>query len=392
MKILLINKFLHHVGGTETVFFQEWEQLEAAGHEVIPFGMAHPDNIEHEYAEFCVPQVDFAHPSLGDVWHMVWSRVAAERLAKLIEVAKPDVAHLHNIYHQLSPSIIEVLNEVRMPAFLTLHDYKLICPNYKLFTEGAPCTRCVAGSPWQAIQHKCLKNSRVASGLVALETHYHRKWASYAGISQFITPSQFLRQKMIDGGFSSEKITLLPHAIDPPHHKPPIEGDHMLFVGRLTPEKGLPVLLAAARQLRDIPFVVVGDGDMRAELVGKMPPNVHWVGKMARADVWEKCRQARALIMPSIWYEPFGMSALEAMAMGTPVIASKIGGLPEIIQHDKTGTLVPANNMPELATAIDKLWHRPDFAQQLGKNAQTYVQKNHAPDQHLATLLKIFSQ
>ena len=321
---------------------------------------------------------------------MIWHQGAKERVSRLIAETKPDIAHLHNIYHQLSPSILEPLINAGIPTLMTVHDYKLVCPNYKLFAGGAVCQRCVGSHTRHAFWQKCHKNSRLASSVVAVESGLHRRWEAYAGITKFIAPSQFMQKMLVQGGYPTEKISVLPHSITPPKELPTEQRNFMLYAGRLEPEKGLETLLSAARQLHDVPFLVAGDGSLRDWLLAKMPANVQWLGRLSREALWQECRQARALIIPSIWYEPFGMSALEAMAVGTPVIAGKIGGLPEIVQHKHTGLLVPPNNHAELANAIDTLWHRPEFARQLGENGQGYVKEQHNPTAHLGKLIQLF--
>ncbi|MEW5987865.1 MAG: glycosyltransferase, partial [Chloroflexota bacterium] len=195
MRILLVNKFLYPAGGAETVFFNEWRWLEAAGHEVIPFGMAHPGNVSSPYSRFWVSQIDYRHPTPSQLVNLVWSSEAAEKLARLMAETRPHVAHLHNVYHQLSPSILSTLRKAKVPAVMTLHDYKLICPNYRLFTQGQPCQRCVHSHAWHAVRHRCLKDSLAASGLAAVETTLHRRLRSYDSLARLIAPSYFVQEQ-----------------------------------------------------------------------------------------------------------------------------------------------------------------------------------------------------
>ncbi|MCA9990569.1 MAG: glycosyltransferase family 4 protein [Ardenticatenaceae bacterium] len=395
MRILLINKFLRPVGGTETIFFNEWRWLEAAGHTVIPFGMAHPDNVASPYAEYWVPAVDYNRPTPGQLRELVWSRTAAARLAALIAATRPEAAHLHNIYHQLSPSILPVLQQANLPSLLTVHDYKLICPNYRLFTGGVPCTRCVSSHPWHALLHRCQKDSAAASALVALESSLHRRRQAYAPVDRFIVPSHFVQALLVRGGFPAGKLQIIPHAIPapappaptPPGGAPPV----VLYAGRLEPEKGLDILLTAAAQLPDIPFAIAGEGSLGPaiahELTRPALANVRLLGKLSPAGLAAARQSARLAVVPSVWYEVFGLSALEALQAGLPVVASRMGGLAEVVQHEQTGLLVPPGDAPALAAAIRQLWDDPGRAQQMGRAGQAYVQQHHRPEQYTTALL-----
>lgn len=389
MRVLLINKFLHPVGGSETVFFQEWAWLEAAGHEVIPFGMAHPDNVASPYQSYWAPQVDYDQPTPGQLVSLIWSRAAARQLKALALATRPDVAHLHNVYHQLSPAIIAVLRQLRIPTVLTAHDYKLVCPNYRLYTQGQVCSRCVGSHPWHALRHRCLKSSWSASALAAVETGVHRWLRAYAGIDQFIAPSHFLKTMLQRGGWPAAQITALPHAVPLPPPTTNANPAAILFAGRLVPEKGVAWLLAAARRLPDVPFRIAGTGPLWRAAA---PTNVTWLGHLSPAELAAEYAAARAVVAPSLWYELFGMSALEAMSHGCPVIASRIGALPELVSHEETGLLVAPGEVEELAAAIARLWRDADLAAQLGRAAQAHVRAHHDPADHLTRLVQLFRQ
>lgn len=398
MKILFINKFLRHVGGAETVFFDEMRWLEAQGHTVIPFGMAHPDNIPSPYAHHWVQQIDYARPTLQQLRDMIWSKEAARKLTGLIKETRPDIAHLHNIYHQLSPSILTPLTQAHIPTLLTAHDYKLICPNYRLYTHDGPCQRCVQSHPWHSVRHKCHKNSRPASTLVALETALHRHRRAYQPLARIIAPSHFMRHKLIQGGLPAQKVVWLPHAVEthPPHpiqptplaQRPPA----LLYAGRLEPEKGLHTLLAAAQQLPDITFLLAGTGSLADEIKQKRLANLHLLGKLAPGKLQQLRQEVRLEVIPSVWYEVFGMSAVEAMQTGLPVIASRIGGLPDVVQHEQTGLLVPPGRVSNWVQAIQHLMQDTDYAQKLGDTGRDYAHTHFHPQKHTQALLQLYRE
>lgn len=393
MRILLANKFLHHVGGAETVFFAEWQMLAAAGHDIIPFGMAHPDNGASPYADYWVPRSNYDRPSLSQIRNLIHSPEAARRIAALVADTRPDIAHLHNIYHQLSPSILPVLAAAGIPVVMTVHDYKLVCPNYRLFTQNAPCTRCVDSHPWHAVRYCCHHASYAASAMVALETALHRRRKAYAPVDLFLAPSLFVKNLLLQGGFPAGKIQVVPHAVAAAPPPEPVAAPlpaekFVLYAGRLEPEKGVAILLAAAARLSTVPFVLAGSGSQS----GQLPTlaNVTVLGKLSPGQLETVRRQAALEVMPVIWYEVFGMSALEGMRAGLPVVASDIGALPELVQDEHTGLLVPPGDVGALVAAIQRLLQDSTLAQRLGRSGRQLVQDRFRPEQHLATLLDCY--
>lgn len=401
MRILLVNKFLRHVGGAETVYITHWRLLEEAGHMVIPFGVSHPDNPSSPYMQFWPAQIDYRRPSLSQAAGILWSGEARRKMAALLAHTRPDIAHLHNIYHQISPSILPELARAKIPIVMTLHDYKLVCPNYRLYTAGAPCTRCVASHPWHALRHKCHKDSWSASALVALETAIHRATDAYRAVDLFLAPSSFMRQMMVRAGFPEERVRLMPHCAasmaNDSNANELLQGlkkPYFLFAGRLEPEKGVGLLLEAARRLSEVSFVVAGAGSLAASIAEQAATldNVSMLGVLNAHQLATIRREARAELAPSIWYEVFGMSALEAMQLGLPVIASDIGGLRDIVLDGETGLLIPPGDIDALATAIERLQDDPSLAAKLGAAGMAYVSRHHQPEQYLARLLSIYEE
>lgn len=402
MRILLINKFLRPVGGTETVMFHEWSLIEKAGHTIIPFGLAHPDNISSPYAPFWPDAPDYGQPSPRAALALVWNTAASRYLARLLRSVRPDVAHLHNVYHQLSPSLIRVLHNAGIPTLVSVHDYKLVCPSYRLYAGGEPCNRCVGSHPFHAVGLRCHKRSAVASAIVAVETMVHRLAKAYGPVDRFLVPSRFVRQTLIAGGFAKEKIDLL-------HHPVPVESSAsaplppglpahqnltraFLFAGRLEEEKGVRVLLQAAQRIPAIPVLIAGDGTLRDEINAAALANVHVLGRLAPEMLAALRQHVRGEVVPSLWPEPFGMSAAEAMGAGLAVVVTDRGALPELVVDRHTGLLVPAGNPRALARAMKTLDEDQHLAQTLGKAAREQVRRSHDPQRHLAELLALYEQ
>ncbi|MDO8598944.1 MAG: glycosyltransferase, partial [bacterium] len=279
MKILLVNKFWYPKGGSERYTFALKDLLESRGHEVIPFAMEDERNLSTPWAAHFVSHVDYweaadAVPDqtsmLGKLSRIVWSREAVQKLEALIAETKPDVAHLQNFAHQISPSILPVLARHGIPVVWTLHDYKALCPNYRMYTKGLPCERCKGHSYANAIRYRCM-GSVGASAAVALEMYLHHVILNVYGkhLSAVIAPSEFLATKLKEWGWKG-RVEVVPNfvGVSTPSRSPsPGEGEKktVLFVGRLMEEKGIEDFVEAARRLPEIPFAVVGDGPLRSK-------------------------------------------------------------------------------------------------------------------------------
>jgi glycosyltransferase involved in cell wall biosynthesis len=307
---------------------------------------------------------------------------------------------VHNIYHQLTPSLLSVLDHAGVPAVLTVHDYKLICPNYRLYAAGEPCTRCVRSHPWHTVRLRCHQASAAASTLVALETALHRLFNVYGSVQRLIVPSRFLQQMLAAGGYAEQKIHLLQHPV--PVATPSADAlpqtlpRHMhlarafLFAGRLEEEKGVRILLRAAQLVPELPVLVAGEGSLRAEIEGARVANVHLLGKLAPETLAAIRDRVRGELVPSLWPEPFGMSAAEAMGAGRAVIASDRGALPELVVDGHTGLLVPAANPQALAQAMKRLAADDQLARSLGNAGRKQIRRDHDPQRHLAALLATY--
>ena len=364
MKILMCNKYHFVLGGTERYLFDLMQGLRDDQHEVIVFAARHPKNRPSVYADYFVESDDYARPQKKDMIRIdkalrfVYSRRAQRSLEKLLADHRPDIAHIHNIYHHLTPSVLTALRKHHIPMVMTVHDYKLICPNYSLFTEGRVCERCKQGRYYEAVLHRCVKDSRVSSALAACEMTVHRVLRSYErAIDVFIAPSKFVMQKLIDFGISARKIVHLPLAIDLTRYVPAYEpGAYVLYAGTLYPKKGVHVLLEAARRLPEVEFKIAGEGPMRTELERLIArnhlTNVQLVGYLDEDELKEAFAGALCVVVPSVWYEVACLTIYEAFASGKCVVASAIGAIPEIVRDGENGFLCEPGNARELADKI----------------------------------------
>lgn len=363
MKILQINKFYFLAGGTERYMFGLSDILEKKGHEIIPFAMQDSRNLPSKYAKYFIKPVNVDKFSPKNIAKLFYNPDAARKLEKLIQAEKPDIAHLHNIAHQMSPAIINVLKKHNIPIIQTLHDYKLICPNYKLFSQGEVCYKCKGQKFYNCTYRKCLKNSRAKSFLAMLEAYWHNLiLKTYAKVDLFIAPSRFMRDICVNFGVPENKIKVLHNPIDieKSEENQNIE-DYLLYFGRISSEKGIDVLIKAMQILRkDIKLKIVGDGpdlEKYKTQVKKLNSEnkIIFLGPKYERELEELIEKAKAIIIPSIWPENMPYSLLESMAKGKTIIASRIGGLPELIKDNINGFLFKAGNVHDLKAKIDEL-------------------------------------
>ena len=397
MNVLLINKFFYPRGGAETVFLEERKQLINRGLNVIDFSMHHPENIGSPYSDDFLPNVDYQQPStspLTNPLRLVHNRQAAATLHSLIQKHQPEIAHLHNTYHQLTPSILKPLQKAGIPILLTLHDYKIACPVYTMRRPGdKTCSRCATGSTLDTIRFQCKDGSVGKSALLALESGWHRFRRSYNRVTTFIAPSQFMKTTIAKTGVPEDKICVLHNGTPPQAPAPRLNPEgHALYFGRLSEEKGLTTLIKAMAELRsDTQLRIVGTGPLHNQLEKSAGPNIVFRGHLTGTALHSEIQSSGFVIVPSEWNENCSMTVIESLASRKPVIASSIGGLPEQVSHEKDGLLFPPGDTNALAFAIDRLATDHDLRNRLAENAlATYTSKFHI-DTHMDRLLALYN-
>jgi len=403
MTILMVNKFHYLRGGAERYYFDLMALLERHGHRVIPFSTRDPRNRPAEDAADFAPGTDFERPagaleSLKRAVQVVYSPAARQAFARALARHRPDIVHLHNFAHHLSPSILDEIGHARVPAVQTLHDFKLLCPTYLMLCHGEICERCAGGNVAHAVIHRCNRGSLAMSAVNAVESLVAARRHSYDHVRRFLCPSRFLRDKLAQHGFAGERLVHLPLFLDPAQFAPADgggDGGYAIFVGRLSPEKGIATLLAAAARLPGVPLVMVGEGQLEqaiaAECASRGLGQVRRMGRLegeALLDLW---RGARFTVVPSQCYENFPLVVVEAFALGQPVIASDLGGLAELVDSGRTGILVPPGDAAALAEAMDQLYHHPARARAMGEEAKAEVAAHFTPAIHLERLLEVYA-
>lgn len=395
MKIVLVNKFWFSRGGAEKVAILTKELLEQAGHTVEVFGMRHPDNIfENKYF------TDFIDYNNASFWQKIkfglraiYNFQAARNFEKLLTEFQPDVVHFHNIYHQLSCSIIGVAKKMNIKTVMTLHDYKLISPNYNLYHHGAVAQECMGGKYFRCLLHNCMEN-RSESVLATIEAYFVDLVGYKKMIGKYLSPSEFLRTKFIAAGFDGDKIAVLPNPLRASEFVLPTEiADYVGYIGRLAPEKGVEYLLQAAELLPDIDFKIAGAGPNQKYLENLIEKNkisnVELVGQRHGADLQKFILQSRLLAVPSVWHENAPMSVVEAKAHGKVVVAFAMGGISEILPAE---LLVKPKNVSELAQKI-KIWYEAgsEKLSDMGHKLQAEAKEDNSPEVYLDRLLKVYN-
>ncbi len=400
MRILQVNKFFYLKGGAERYFFELSELLTSRGHEVIPFSMEGQSNFPTPYARHFVSHVALdgsgsIAEKLTTAARVLYSFEAARKLKALLKETRPDIAHLHNIAHQLSPSIIRVLSGSGIPVVQTLHDYKLACPAYLLFARGAPCESCVSGSPANVVLKRCVHGSVLQSALSCVEMALHRAMHTFSKVDAFLCPSKFLMQVMRRAGVPEGKLFHVPHFLNPASYEPRYESSgYFIYVGRLSEEKGLSVLLDAKRQVRGFRLVVAGEGDLLGSLRERADGNsgVSFTGFLPREQLAEVWRNAAFTVVPSLCHENFPYAVLESFAMGKPVVATRTGGIPELVKEGVNGLLVEPGDPRQLAQRIVRLASSPEDAARMGRAARKDVEQLYSVERHYANILSQYER
>jgi glycosyltransferase involved in cell wall biosynthesis len=402
MKILSVNKFHRRSGGAETYMFNLTELLGRRGHEVVPFSMMDERNEPSCYWKYFVPNVDYHRKrglvrKVSEAGRIFYSLESKRRIGALIRDAKPSLAHCHNIYHQISPSILHALKEHGVPIVLTAHDYKLLCGNYKMLSHGRICERCCHGIHYHATLERCVKNSLTASIVTTIEMYLHKFLEIYSLIDVIITPSLFLKSKLVQYNVQPGKIVHLPNFVDPAKYQPCYEHQgYFLYLGRLVEEKGLKTLLSAMKSLRTEKLWVLGDGPQRTELEDfaskHQLTNVSFRGFLTGRELVNAIRNASFIVLPSEWYENNPLSVLEAFAMGKPVVASRIGGISELIDDGEDGFLFTAGDSEDLAEKINSMLADQKRLVEMGKAGRSKILRRYTPEQHYDGIMQVYNR
>ena len=399
LKVLSVNKFHHITGGADRHYLEWSHLLERRGHTVIPFSMHHERNQDTPYARYFVDKVDFFDSRTRDLPAMalrvLYSTQARKRIEALIQDTQPDIAHLHNVAHQLSPSILHSLKKFGIPVIQTVHDYKFGCPAYMFYTEGQVCERCKGRRYYNVVLHKCNHGSLAASALNCAEMYFHELIGIYDNVDLYISPSNFLREKMIDYGVSAARVVRIPNFIALDQYTPDYtHSDYFLFCGRLLGIKGIRTLMAAMQFIKEPQLYVVGDGELRHELESyaseRGMDNVSFLGYKSGEELKSIIAKSMFSVIPSEWYENLPYAVLESFALGTPVLAANLGGIPELIEPGVDGVLFKPGDVADLVEKIrDLVAHRQSLPE-MGRLARAKIERQYDADSHYNRVMSLY--
>ena len=321
----------------------------------------------------------------------VYSWEARRAVGDILRREHPDVVHVHNLYPLFSPSVLTACKEYGTAVVMTVHNYGLMCPVQNHLCHGVVCERCTHGREYLCLLHDC-KNDLCESAAYALRNIIARKkrWF-HDGVSRFIAVSEYVRDRLCSAGIPDEQVVTIHNSVPIPDRPAnPMYGKYVGFVGRVSAEKGIECLLDSAARLPTIEVSIAGDGPEMPALLGMAPNNVSFVGWLQGQQISSWYQNARFIVVPSVWWEPCSLVVLEAMSYGLPVIASKLGGLPELVEHGLNGFLVEPGNVDELARRIAHLWDSPDLCQIMGRASRKKAIQRHSEELYYEKLVATY--
>ena len=398
--LLSINNYYYHRGGADVVFFRHNGMLHDAGWDVVPFAMNHRMNVGGERSEF-VSELEYGRKSDGLVATIrkglksVYSFEARTKLARLIDRAGPNLCHAHNIYHHLSPSILGLVRSRGIPLVMTLHDLKIACPAYTMLTHDGICERCKDGRLYQVVTHRCMKGSLALSALVMLESYLHLALGSYLrNVDRFVVPSRFYVRKLVEWGFPAERFEYVPNFVATESFEACYApGSRFVYFGRLTPEKGVGTLIRAAAEAR-VGVDIVGTGPQESELKAfAAGRDVRFLGYLTGTKLNAAVCAARAVVVPSEWYENAPLAVLEGAALGKPLVVARIGGLPELVVDGESGWTFEAGSVADLAATLRRIAELSDTdVAAAGMAARRRIEDEFSPKRYLERIRGVYGR
>lgn len=398
--LLSINNYYYSRGGAENVFLEHNRLLDQKGWGIVPFSMQHPENIASDWSEHFVDEIEFGNDyslieKVVKAPKTVYSFEARSKLDQLLNKTPVDVAHAHNIYHHISPSILGKLHSRGVPTFLTLHDLKIACPAYKMLNSNGICEQCKGGAHRHVVSNRCIKDSLMLSALSWVEAKLHSSLGSYRNhVDKFVVPSQFYIDKFVEWGWPAEKFRYIPNFVDCKEFQPNYAaGDYFVYFGRLSEEKGIATLIDATVSA-GIKLRVVGTGPLEAELKQKAKASnadIQFMGYQSGEPLKQLVAQSKAVVVPSEWYENAPLSIMEAYGLGKPVIGAEIGGIPELIRRSETGDIFSSGNADELAKCLSGFNQLPDTEiEQMGREGRRWMEEEFSSDRYVARVLELY--
>ncbi len=398
MKILLVNKFHYLKGGSEKYYFELAEMLKEYGNEVAFFSMKNEKNIKTANKEYFVEEIDLNTGNKLKAFDIIYSKLNKKIMEKVLNEFKPDVVHINNFQRQLSASIIKAIEQRKIPIVFTAHDLQAVCPNSAMLRNGKICEACKNGKYTNCMKYKCTKGSKLKSLLSVLEARYYRKHKIYEKFDCIISPSSFVGDKIKEELPKIKKMNIMHNYIDLNKYSNYVTKDegYALYSGRISEEKGIINLVEAFKSIKIGTLYIAGDGPekQRIEQIIKenyLEDRIKLLGYLNSEEMKKALANCRFLVLPSIWYENCPFSIIEALAMGKPVVASNIGGIPELIENEKNGYLYQYDNIEKLKEALNKMFQTNEYFE-LSKNAKESAKLKFSKEKYYEELIKIYKE
>ncbi len=384
MRILIGHNYYQIPGGEDAVVRSEIDMLRNFGHEVV-FYERHNDEIGR-----LDPLRKTAH-----FLSLAHSQASYRQLRALLREKRPDIAHFHNIYYMMTPSVYKACRDEGVLVVQSLHNYRMMCSNALLFRDGHVCEDCLKKDIWEGVKHRCFRDSSLMTAMMAFNLDkLWRRGVWINDVDRYIVAAEFTRRKYMDRGIPVEKISYKPHFIDVQRSRREKDAGYAFYLGRLSHEKGVDTLLDAWRSLKDIPLKIAGTGPMEEKLksfaVGNGLSQVEFLGFLKESQCLDILSEATALIIPSVCYENFPRVVVEAFACGVPVVASRLGSLQELIEDGETGLLFEPSDPKALVAAVRRCFENRLKTMQMGHNARGVFEDKYTVQTNHKRLMEIY--
>jgi glycosyltransferase involved in cell wall biosynthesis len=381
MKICLIHNEYGKISGEEIVVNRIIELLRANGHDVTYF--------QRSSAE--IPEMRFG--KLRAFFSALYSPSSKRAVKRLLVEKRPNVVHIHNLFPLISPSILPECKRVGVPVVMTVHNYRLVCPNGLHMVHGEVCEKCCGGREYWCVLRNCEGNPAKSLGY-ALRNYVARKRRYYLdNVTICAVLTEFQRGRLVNEGFPADRIVVIPNAVDGDDVRYDLSlGEYVGFVGRISPEKNVPSLIAAAQKHSDISFKAAGAYDRMPDLPDQAPSNFEFLGHVGASQIADFYNSARIIVLCSVWFEGFPMVFVESMIHGKPIVCSQIGGLSEIVEEGKTGLLFEPGNAEDLAEKIRYLWERPELCAKMGEAGREKALREYSLSKYYERLMGVYKK
>lgn len=380
MKALLCHNYYQLRGGEDQLFEDEANLLRERGHDVELFTI-HNDSIKQS-------------GSFRTATNAIWNRDICRQLSSRIDQFRPDIMHVVNTFPLISPAIFHLAKRKQVPVVATIQNYRYFCAQAMCFRDGSACEACLGKLPWRSIVHKCYRNSRIGSTVVSSVQMVHRIRRTWQeAIDVVCAASEFSKSKLIAAGFSADQIVVKPNFLTKDPGFRATSGEHAIFVGRLSPEKGITTVLEAwgdsQRRLQ-----IVGDGPERAsvEAAARRNPNIDYLGQKSNDEIFDLVGSAACLLFSSTGYESMPKTLVESLAVGTPVIGSDVGSVPEIIHDGETGLIYKGGDANSLSESIERFFSDPQSAVEMRSRCRAVYDQKYTADQNYESLILLYEQ